>query len=93
MLKIRSKSPEFALKTLKEMLNLVVDRIYLQQLEYKMERDDIPDDYNFFEIRYCCHPALPYTHIQLQQVTKFVTSHFWEEDPPFIYDTFNNKKT
>ena len=49
MLKIRSKSPEFALKTLKEMLNLVVDRIYLQQLEYKMERDDIPDDYNFLK--------------------------------------------
>ena len=31
------------------MLNLEVDRIYLQQLEYEMDRTDYPVDYNFFK--------------------------------------------
>ena len=49
------------------MLNLVVYRIYLQQLEYEMERADLPDDYNLFEIGYCGHPAFSYANIQVEQ--------------------------
>ena len=48
------------------MLNCVVDRFYFQQLEYEMDRVDIPDDYIFFEMGYCGHPAFPYAHIQLE---------------------------
>ena len=48
LFKIRSKIPAFVIKQLKAMLDLVVDRIYLQQLEYEMERADLPDDYIFF---------------------------------------------
>ena len=51
-----------------------------------MERDDIPDGYNFFEIGYCGHPDLPYAHIQLEQPTKLITSHFREGYHPLIYD-------
>ena len=43
-----------------------------------MERADIPDDYNYFEIGYCGHPYLPYSHIQLEQATKLIPSHFQE---------------
>ena len=50
LLNIRPKRPAFVLKPLKSMLNPVIDRISLQQLEYEMERVDIPDDSNVFEI-------------------------------------------
>ena len=63
LFKIRSKIPAFVLNPLKSMLNLVVDRISLQKLEYEMKPDDIPDDYNLFEIEYCGHPDFPYAHI------------------------------
>ena len=45
-----AKNPGFVLKPLKAMLNLVVDRISLQQLEYEIECADLPDDCNYFEI-------------------------------------------
>ena len=57
-----------------------------------MYRADLPDDYNFFVIRYCGHRDFPYAHIQLEQATKLVFSHFQEEDHTFIYDILNNKK-
>ena len=41
---IDSKISVFLLKALKYMLNLVVDRISVQQLEYEIERTDLPDD-------------------------------------------------
>ena len=47
------------LKPLNDMLDHVVEILSLRQLEYEMERVDLPDDYNFFEIRYCGHPAFP----------------------------------
>ena len=50
------------------MLNPVVDIISLQQLEYEMERADIPDYLK--KIGYCGHPAFSYAHIQLDQATK-----------------------
>ena len=78
LFKIMSKIPAFVLNPLKAMLNLVVDRISLQQLEYEMERADIPDDYNFFEIGYCGPPAFPYVHIKLEQSTKLIISHLQE---------------
>ena len=34
---------------LKAILNLVVERISLQQLEYEMESADLPDDYKFLK--------------------------------------------
>ena len=46
------------------MLDRVLDRIYLQQLEYEMEFVDLPDDYIIFEIVYCVHPAFPYARTQ-----------------------------
>ena len=48
------------------MLKLVVDIIYLQQLQYVMEQYDLPDDYNCFEMGYCGHPDFPYAHIHLK---------------------------
>ena len=58
------------------MLKLVVDIIYLQELEYEMERADLPDDYFFKKKGYCGHPAFSYAHIQLEQSTKLILSHF-----------------
>ena len=49
LFKIRSKRPEFVLNPLKAMLKLFVDRIFLQQLEYEMERADLPGDCNFLK--------------------------------------------
>ena len=54
---------------------------------------NLPDYCNFFGIEYCAHPAFPYAHIQLEQSTKAILSHFQEEDHPFIHDTLNNKNT
>ena len=51
------------------MLNLVVEIISLQQLEYEMDRAAFPDEYIFFETGYCAHPAFPYAHIQVEQAT------------------------
>ena len=57
------------------MLKSEVDRLSLEQLEYEMDRADLPDDYNYFEIGYCGHPNFPYAHIQLDQATKLILSH------------------
>ena len=51
-------------------MNLIVDIIYLQQLGYEMERTNLSDGYNCFEIGYCGHPAFPYAHIKLEQAIK-----------------------
>ena len=58
-----------------------------------MERADLPDDYNLFEIGYCGRPAFTYAHIQLGKATNLILPHFQEEDHIFIYDTLNSKKT
>ena len=50
LINISSKRPDFVLKPLKVMMDLVVDRISLQKLEYEMERADLPDDYNFCKL-------------------------------------------
>ena len=60
------------MKQWKAMLNLVVERISLQQVEYEMESIDLPDDYNFFEIGYCGHPNFPYANIQFKKATNFI---------------------
>ena len=73
---IGKKKPAFVLNPLKAMLNLVVEIISVQKLEYEMERVDLPDDYNFFEIGYYSHPAFPYAYIQLYQATKLTISVF-----------------
>ena len=57
------------------MHNHAVEIISPQKLEYEMERVDLPDDYNFFEIGYCGHPSFPYAHIQLEQATKLIISY------------------
>ena len=41
-----------------------------------MERADLPDDYNCFEIGYYGHPAFSYAHIQLEQATKLTLLDF-----------------
>ena len=58
------------------MLNHAVNRLSLQQLEYEMDCADLPDDYNFSEVGYCGHTNFPYAHIQLEQATKLIISHF-----------------
>ena len=45
------------------MLKSKVDRLSFQQLEYEMDRTDLPDDCNYFEIGYCGHPNFHYTHV------------------------------
>ena len=69
-----------------------MDILSTQKLYYEMERADPPDDF-FLEIGYCGHPALFYAHIQLEQATKLILSHFQEEKRPLIYYTLNNKNT
>ena len=91
--KIWSKRPVFVLNTMKFILNLVVGRIYPQQFEYETEHTGFPDDFNFSENGSWGHPAFPYAHIQLDQATELILSHFWEEENSFIYDTLNNKNT
>ena len=63
--KNRSKVRTFLLRPFLTMLNLEVDRLSLQKLEYEMYCTDYPINYNFFEIGYCGHPTYPYTNIQL----------------------------
>ena len=45
-----------------------------------------------FEIGYCGSPNLSYAHIQLEQATRFILSHFQEEDYLFIRDTQKKKR-
>ena len=90
---IRSTRTAFVMKILQSTLNLVVDIIYLQQLGYEMERTNLSDGYNCFEIGYCGHSASPYANIQLEQATKLILSHFQEGYHSFIYDTIKNKNT
>ena len=64
------------MKPLNTMLYHVLDRLYLQQLEYEMELVDLPDYCIFFEIGYCGHPAFPYARIEQEQATKLILSNF-----------------
>ena len=48
------------------MPNLVIDIIYLTQLEYEMDCADLSDDH-FFKNRILWSPFFPYAHIQLEQ--------------------------
>ena len=89
----RSKIPTFVTRPFLTMLNLEVERISLQQLEYEMDRTDDPVDYNCFEIEYCGHLSFPYKNIQLEQESDLMLSHFQKEDHPFIRDTLKKKKT
>ena len=75
------------------MLKSEVDILSLQQLEYEMDPADLPNNYNYFEVGYCDHPAFPYANIQLEQATKLILSYFQEEYHLFIHYTLNNKKT
>ena len=47
LFKNRSQISKFVIRPFLAMLNLEVDRISLQKLEYKMDRTDYPFDYNF----------------------------------------------
>ena len=47
LFKNRFKKTTFVLRILNTMLNFKVDRISYQQLEYEMDRADIPDYYIF----------------------------------------------
>ena len=58
-----------------------------------MDRTDYPVDYNFSQIGYCGPLNLPYAHIQLEQATNLIPSHFQEEDYSLIHDTLKQKKT
>ena len=49
MFKNRSKIPTFVTRPFLTMLNLEVDIISLQKLEYEMDRTDYPVNYNFLK--------------------------------------------
>ena len=49
LFKNRSKRPAFLIRPLNYMLNSEVDRLYLQQIEFEMDRTDYPVDYNFLK--------------------------------------------
>ena len=76
MFKNSSKIPTFVLRPFFTMLNLEVGRLFLQQLEYEMDRTNFPVDLKRIEIGYCGHPNLPYTNIQLEQASDLIPSHF-----------------
>ena len=79
------KKPAFLLRPLRVMIKSEVSRLSLQKTKYEIERANLPDDYNCFEIGYCGHPVFPYAHIQLEQATKLILLHFQEEDHSFIH--------
>ena len=79
-------------KVIKVYAQTVVDRLSLQQLEYGIYCADIPDDYNCFDLGYCGHFTFPFAHIQLEQATKLISSHFQEEDHSSIHDILKYKK-
>ena len=92
LFKKKSKMPNFVLRPFLTMLNLEVDRLYLQKLDYEIDRTDYPVCYNFFETGYYGHPNFPCTNIQLEQVSDLILSHFQEEYHSFIKDTHRHKK-
>ena len=49
LFKNRSKRPTLVTRPFFTMLNLELDRIYIQQLEYEMDCTDYPVDYNFLK--------------------------------------------
>ena len=65
LFKKRSKRTAFVLRPLLTLLNLEVDKLSLQKLEFEMDRTDDPVNYSFLEIGYCGHPNFPYTNTQL----------------------------
>ena len=93
LFKNRSKRPTFVTIPFLTMLNLKVDRISIQKLEYEMYCTDYRADYNFFEIRYCGHPNFPYKKISLYQASDLILSHFQKKEHSSIHDTLKNKKT
>ena len=74
------------------MINHVVEILSLHQLEYEMEHVDLPDDYIFFEIGYCGHPAFPYSRVQQEKATKIIISYLQDEYHLLIYDAPGNNK-
>ena len=86
MFKIMSKRPASVLKPLNAKLNLVVDIISLQQLEYEMESADLPDGSIFLKSDIVV--TLSYLRkYNFSKATKLILSHFQEEYHLFIYDT------
>ena len=92
-LRIGKKTYLFLLRPFLTILNLEVDRISLQKLEYEIDCTEYPVDYNFFETGYCGHPNFPNTNIQLKQASDLLLSDFQEENHSFINDKLRNKKT
>ena len=52
------KRPTIVIRQFFSMLNLEVDILSLQQLEYEMDCTDYSVDYNYFEIGYCGQPYM-----------------------------------
>ena len=71
-----SKISTFFIRPFLTMLNLEVEKISLQQLEYKMDFTNYPGDYNFFEIGYCGHTNFPFSNIQLDHTSDLIPSYF-----------------
>ena len=74
------------------MLDNIVDRLSLQQLEYQMERVDIPDDCSFFRNMILWSPCFPLRTYSTMQATKLILSRFQEEYHLFNYNTLRNNK-
>ena len=87
-----TQKPTFVLCSFQQMLKPKLDRLSLQQLEYKMDCTDYPDKYNFFELGYCGQPEYPHSKMFLNQASDLILSHFKEEDHYLIKDALSNKK-
>ena len=72
------KRTAFVIRPLNPMPNFEVNRLYFQQLEYKMDCTGYPVNYIYFEIGCCGNPNFPYENIQFKQSTNLILSHFQE---------------
>jgi hypothetical protein len=64
-----------ALLPLKSYLDQNLDRISLLDLENEMDREDLPDNFSFFEIAYCGHTPSSYARTQMEQALEFLECH------------------
>ena len=82
-----------ALLPLKSYLDPNLDRISLLDLENEMDREDLPDNFSFFEIAYCGHTPSSYARTQMEQALELLECHFRPDDHECISDILCQRKT
>eukprot|EP00978_Attheya_sp_CCMP212_P038892 scaffold197238_cov26-Attheya_sp.AAC.2 len=82
-----------ALMPLQKVLDPILDRLSLLNLEDELEREDLPDNFRFFEIAYCGHTSCGYARVQKEQAIELLQGHFTETDHEYIEECLFHKKT